>query len=119
MKRRARLLHLPALAAGVAAGAVTPAQARPGAPTTSIVSMGDSYISGEGGRWAGNSMGTGLAYKNGSSDPARVYSWTADNGCHRSNKAEILTNTIAVNDKQNIACSGAKSENIWRASHGG
>ncbi|MFD3330491.1 hypothetical protein [Streptomyces sp. NPDC058701] len=95
MKRRARLLLLPLLAAGLAAGPVTPALAKPGAPTTSIVSIGDSYISGETGRWAGNSVGTGgnsmgtdLAYKDGNSDPARVYGWTADNGCHRSDKAE-------------------------------
>lgn len=41
------------LALGLLAGA---AHASPNSPTTAAVSMGDSYISGEAGRWQGNSL---------------------------------------------------------------
>ncbi|HVX31831.1 MAG TPA: hypothetical protein VHA80_01725 [Solirubrobacterales bacterium] len=77
--------------------AVAPAKARP----TAIASMGDSFISGEGGRWLGNGsepFGTrsgtdraaygcgvlGCAY-----DPARIYGASEANDCHRSDVAPI------------------------------
>ncbi|MBM0257624.1 GDSL-type esterase/lipase family protein [Micromonospora sp. 4G55] len=88
--------------------------------------MGDSFISGEAGRWNGNSLNndgdrsmTDRAYSNGSYDPSIVYGWTATNGCHRSDVAEIETANIAVSVRSNIACSGAKAVNTWRASSGG
>jgi hypothetical protein len=52
-------------------------------------------------------------------DAARVYGPTAANGCHRSDVATIQSAAIGVNEKINIACSGARSVNIWRASQGG
>jgi hypothetical protein len=105
------------------------AHAGPTSPTTAIVSLGDSYISGEAGRWEGNSNsqfasrdGTDRAYTGGccSYDTSRVYlGGSDDNGCHRSDVAEILSNTIGVVEKVNLACSGATTANVIRASQGG
>lgn len=88
--------------------------------------MGDSFISGEAGRWQGNSTdasgsrwGTDRAYANGTYDPARIYGWTATNGCHRSDVSEINSSVTGVDTAENIACSGATTENIWRSSAGG
>lgn len=106
-------------------------EAGPGSSTTAIVSLGDSFISGEAGRWQGNSLNM-FGTRNGtdraarctlgvfcSYDAARVYGATASNGCHRSDVATIKSAAISVNEKINIACSGAKTNNIWRASQGG
>jgi hypothetical protein len=105
-------------------------EAGPTSGTTAIVSLGDSFISGEAGRWQGNSLnmfgtrdGTDRAARCTwifcSYDAARVYGSTASNGCHRSDVATIKSAGISVNEKINIACSGARSVNIWRASQGG
>jgi hypothetical protein len=117
---------LAVLACAVAAPS---AQAGPSSPTTAIVSLGDSYISGEAGRWDGNSNqqvasrdGTDRAYTGGccSYDTSRVYlGGSDDNGCHRSDVAEILSNAIAAGEKVNLACSGATTANVIRASQGG
>lgn len=107
--------------------AVAPAAARP----TAIVSMGDSFISGEGGRWLGNGsepFGTrsgtdraavdcgalGCEY-----DPARVYGASEANDCHRSDLAPIVSAPVAVDEKVNLACSGAKARDLWAAAEGG
>lgn len=91
--------------------------------------MGDSYISGEAGRWNGNSI-TPLPGNDGTDracqpegpactvDTARVYGDT-DPGCHRSDTAEILTARLAVDERVNISCSGGKTDNIFRAQSGG
>jgi lysophospholipase L1-like esterase len=106
---------------------VAPALARP----TAIVSMGDSFISGEGGRWLGNgsepfgtrsgtdraavSCGTlGCEY-----EPERVYGSSEANDCHRSDVAPIESAPIAVDEKVNLACSGAKARDLWPAAEGG
>jgi len=106
-------------------------QASPTSSTTAIVSLGDSFISGEAGRWNGNSLnmfGTRDGTDRAAScvlgifcsyDAARVYGSSASNGCHRSDVATIKSSGISVNERINIACSGAKSVNIWRASQGG
>src|SRR3954449_8089617 len=108
--------------------AVAPAAARPAA----IVSLGDSFISGEGGRWLGNGSepfgtrsgtdraafdcdGWGLCEY----DPARVYGDTEDNGCHRSDVAPILSAPVPVEARVNLACSGAREANLWPAAAGG
>src|SRR3954452_2145358 len=87
-----------------------PAAARP----TAIVAMGDSFISGEGGRWLGNgseALGTrsgtdraafdcgalGCEY-----DPTRVYGASEANDCHRSDVAPIVSAPIAVDVKVNL-----------------
>jgi lysophospholipase L1-like esterase len=122
------------IAIGVAAGLLAvaqPAVASPGSPATAIVSLGDSFISGEGGRWMGNGSdpfgtrsgtdraafdcgGWGCEY-----DPSRVYGASEDDDCHRSDVAPIRSAPIAVDERVNLACSGAKTENIWRVSSAG
>ena len=72
--------------------------ARPASPPTAIVSLGDSFISGEGGG---------------------SYGASARNGCHRSAMAPIRSAPIDVGAKVNLACSGAKAVNVWRAGSGG
>ena len=108
-------------------GPSMPAAARP----TAVVAMGDSFISGEGGRWLGNGsepFGTrsgtdraafdcgalGCEY-----DPARIYGASEANDCHRSDVAPIVSAPIAVDEKVNLACSGAKARNLWPAAEGG
>ncbi len=119
-----------ALAIGLAGGAQA-ASASSGSPATAIVSIGDSFISGEGGRWMGNGTdplgtrsgtdraafdcgGWGCEY-----DPHRVYGASEDNDCHRSDVAPIRSAPVVVAEKVNLACSGAKLENVRRASSGG
>jgi lysophospholipase L1-like esterase len=104
-----------------------PATARP----TAIVAMGDSFISGEGGRWLGNGSepfgtrsGTDrAAYGCGALgceyDPARVYGASEADDCHRSDVAPIESAPVAVDLKVNLACSGAKARDLWPASEGG
>jgi lysophospholipase L1-like esterase len=103
------------------------AWARPSA----IVAMGDSFISGEGGRWLGNGsepLGTrsgtdraafdcgalGCEY-----DAARVYGASEADGCHRSDVAPIESAPIAVDVKVNLACSGATARDLWPGDEGG
>jgi hypothetical protein len=106
-------------------------EAGPSSSTTAIVSLGDSFISGEAGRWNGNSLnifgtrdGTDRAARCTlgifcSYDATRVYGSSYANGCHRSDVATIKSAAISVNEKINLACSGARSVHIWRASQGG
>lgn len=112
-------------------GGSGPAQASPGAGPTAIVSLGDSFISGEAGRWAGNSdsswgsrRGTDRASRRSgwfawTYDVEDVYPGTVQNGCHRSDVAPIVSNSIPVQSKINIACSGAETENITTTAHKG
>jgi lysophospholipase L1-like esterase len=107
--------------------AAAPAAARP----TASGSMGDSFISGEGGRWLGNGsepLGTRsgtdrAAYDCGDLgceyDPARVYGASEANDCHRSDVAPIVSAPIAVDEKVNLACSGAKARDLWPGDEGG
>jgi GDSL-like Lipase/Acylhydrolase family len=106
-------------------------EAGPGSGPTAIVSLGDSFISGEAGRWNGNSLnifgtrdGTDRAARCTlgifcSYDATRVYGSSYPNGCHRSDVATIKSAGIVVSEKINLACSGARSVHIWRASQGG
>ncbi len=81
-----------------------------GVGTPWIVSVGDSYISGEGGRWAGNSNSSSAsvdalgptAYYDNAAGTAEVI-----NRCHRSKAAEIVVGG-GVNSL-NLACSGART----------
>jgi hypothetical protein len=89
--------------------AVGPAWADgPGVGTPAIVALGDSAISGEAGRWAGNT----------NSSSSRVDAlgstayWDAANGeairgCHRSKAAEVLIG--GGFRTANLACSGART----------
>jgi lysophospholipase L1-like esterase len=104
-----------------------PAAARP----TAIVAIGDSFISGEGGRWLGNgseALGTRsgtdrAAYDCGELgceyDPARVYGASEADDCHRSDVAPIESAPIAVDARVNLACSGAKARDLWPGDEGG
>jgi hypothetical protein len=98
-----------ALALGLAAPAAADG---PGVGTPAVVTLGDSAISGEAGRWAGNTNG----------DPARTdalgpaaYRDTpageAIAGCHRSRAAEAFIGDGVASF--NLACSGART-----ATHG-
>jgi hypothetical protein len=99
-----------ALATVVAAcGLAAPAMADgPGVGTPSIVSVGDSAISGEAGRWAGN---TNNSSNNVDALGSTAYWDTATGeaipGCHRSKANEIAIGG-GVNSA-NLACSGART----------
>ena len=82
----------------------------PGSGTPWLVSVGDSYISGEAGRWAGSSntsssyadaLGATAYFDNAASTAEQI------NRCHRSKAAEIYVGG-GVNGL-NLACSGAKT----------
>ena len=93
-----------------------PAAAAPGSGPAAAVSLGDSYISGEAGRWAGNSIDP--THGNSGTDRGRgAYSDT--NGCHRADVAEIMSAPIGGLERINLACSGGQTKNIWRAASGG
>ncbi|WP_167346492.1 GDSL-type esterase/lipase family protein [Kitasatospora phosalacinea] len=125
---------LAVLAAAVCAAGATglaPAYAsdvrEPAADAPWVVSLGDSFISGEAGRWAGNSnesedgwSRTDRAYdpETDESDPKRVYGASYDSGCNRSDVAEVQSLTLAVR-KLNLACSGATSTAVKLPEHGG
>ena len=93
---------------GLVAG---PAQADgPGVGTPWVVTVGDSYISGEAGRWAGSSnasssyadaLGSTAYYDNASGTGEQIPR------CHRSKAAEAYVGA-GVNGL-NLACSGAKT----------
>ncbi|MFF4343346.1 GDSL-type esterase/lipase family protein [Kitasatospora sp. NPDC001540] len=125
---------LAALAAAVCVAGVTgfaPARAadlrEPAADAPWVVSLGDSFISGEAGRWSGNSnepengwSGTDRAYdpETDESYPEEVYGASYENGCNRSDVAEVQSLTLDVR-KLNLACSGATSTAIKLPEHGG
>ncbi|HJQ06047.1 MAG TPA: hypothetical protein VJ872_11420 [Nocardioides sp.] len=82
----------------------------PGSGAAWVVSVGDSYISGEAGRWAGSSNSDGTradalgstAYYDNATNTGEVI-----NRCHRSKSAEIYIGG-GVNGL-NLACSGAET----------
>ena len=124
---------LPALAAVIGCLlAPSVAAAYPSSPRDAIVSLGDSYISGEAGRWQGNSIdntgdrsGTDRATVCSlplvcDTDLSRVYvNGTDADGCHRSDVAEILVADVPTDLKLNLACSGAETANVFSAAAGG
>ncbi len=82
----------------------------PGVGTPTVVSVGDSAISGEAGRWAGNTngsssrvdaLGSTAYYDNGSNTGEAIA------GCHRSKASEIAIGDGAAS--ANLACSGART----------
>jgi GDSL-like Lipase/Acylhydrolase family len=99
---------------------------------SAVVSLGDSYISGEAGRWKGNAatsspgrLGTDRAWRPTPGNPAGVidrslvYDGTVVNGCHRSDVAPIVSAHLPFRKAINLACSGARTVNVLRASAGG
>ncbi|MFL6061704.1 MAG: hypothetical protein ACJ72E_10755 [Marmoricola sp.] len=82
----------------------------PGVGSPWVVSVGDSYISGEAGRWAGNDNNSSAAtdalgstaYYDNATNTGEVI-----NRCHRSKAAEIkVGGTVS---SMNLACSGAQT----------
>lgn len=82
----------------------------PGVGTPTVVSLGDSYISGEAGRWAGNTntssgnidaLGSTAYYDNASNTAETIA------GCHRSKAAEVFIGGGIVG--ANLSCSGART----------
>lgn len=78
-------LVLPLAVGALVTGGAGTSAASPGTGPTAVVSMGDSYISGEAGRWKGNTLtntgsrnGTDRGWVSGSTyDPGKVYGTTA------------------------------------------
>ncbi|MGZ4436232.1 MAG: hypothetical protein ACXVXE_09305 [Nocardioidaceae bacterium] len=114
--RRSRATVLGSLAAlalalsGIAVTAPSASADGPGTGTPWVVTVGDSYISGEAGRWAGNSN-TSSSYAD-ALGPTAYYDnagHTAEtiDHCHRSQAAEVYIGG-GVNGL-NLACSGAKT----------
>lgn len=86
----------------------------PGVGDPWIVSLGDSYISGEAGRWAGNSNNNSSSVDAGGPGAYLDNGGTSEtiSGCHRSTSAEIHIGTSASNGvvrSLNLACSGART----------
>ena len=90
---------------------VTPALAdSPGVGTASVVSVGDSAISGEAGRWAGNTNGSPSNVD--ALGPTAYYdAWSGEaiHGCHRSKASEIGILAAPDPPSANLACSGART----------
>jgi hypothetical protein len=119
---------LPGVAAACAILALTSpaAHATRTSGPTAIVSLGDSFISGEAGRWKGNSTvsatdraGTDRAWTGTGYDAGRIYGASDATGCHRSDVAEVQSTTVSLQTKANLACSGAETKNIFRPTNGG
>jgi hypothetical protein len=120
--RRPRVLALGVLGLVIAGLSVltvgAPAHADgPGVGTPWVVSVGDSYISGEAGRWAGNSnasesyvdaLGATAYYDNATNTGEQI------TRCHRSKAAEVYIGG-GVNSL-NLACSGAKTSTFTDSS---
>jgi hypothetical protein len=107
------VLSAPMLA--TAAGAPSAAADGPGVGTPWVVSLGDSAISGEAGRWAGNTndssskvdaLGADAYYDNATHTGEQIP------GCHRSESAAIHIGGGV--SSLNLACSGAQT-----STHGG
>lgn len=104
------LAGLLAAATTIAIGSSAPAQADgPGVGAPWVVSLGDSAISGEAGRWAGNTnreswridaLGGDAYFDNATRTAEQIP------GCHRSESAAIHIGTVS---SLNLACSGART----------
>jgi hypothetical protein len=96
----------------------TSAQASPGVGTPTVVSLGDSFIAGEGGRLAGQADNPATDLGWGVYHDTVNYGLILEGGCHRSDSAPVFgvpANMHAIN----IACSGAQAPNVWRSANGG
>ncbi|CAN7448150.1 hypothetical protein [Arthrobacter sp. LjRoot14] len=102
-----------ASAATVSAVIAPPAHAAPVGGDEWVVSVGDSYISGEAGRWAGNSSDPGQTDALGDAAYLDAGQSESTAGCHRSSSAEIR---IGQAQSANLACSGAKTATSWNSS---
>ncbi|MGI8701019.1 MAG: hypothetical protein ACR2JU_07405 [Nocardioidaceae bacterium] len=98
-----------AACSGGSVGSSPPAPTPVQPPTAWVVSLGDSYISGEGDRWAGNTT-----QDFGNVDALGPSAYTGPGGleeipgCHRADLPEVAVDTGSVAGK-NLACSGAET----------
>ncbi|MFD6415870.1 GDSL-type esterase/lipase family protein [Streptomyces sp. NPDC060194] len=116
--------------------AAAPAPAPSAAPKPPVVvTLGDSYLSGEAGRWRGNSLvadaggaGTDRTWEGDRAayDTDRVYGATHTSGCHRSDVAAVRSAAITVGGRPlpmaqrvNLACAGATAEAVLLPEDGG
>src|SRR4051794_3490388 len=100
--RPVRLLTL-----ALAAAAVFPTAAHAAGPPT-VIALGDSAISGEAGRWAGNTnQSSSKTDALGSSAYNDVPGAESTPGCHRSKSAEVHIGDGV--QSVNLACSGART----------
>jgi hypothetical protein len=114
-RRGAAILLTTALSATAALATALPARADgPGVGAPWIATVGDSYISGEAGRWAGNTntgeqyidaLGSTAYYDNANNTAEQIYR------CHRSHSAEAYIGG-GVNGVD-FACSGATTSTYW------
>lgn len=83
----------------------------PGLGKPWVVSLGDSYISGEGARWAGNTAGFAAARVDALGPTAYWDTPTgeAQKGCHRAPGAAAVHVGDEVMLSKNLACSGAQT----------
>jgi hypothetical protein len=106
MKRRAAALCALSIVSGAIAAAPAGAAPPSGVPDA-VVALGDSAISGEAGRWAGNTNDSPSRVDAlGSTAYHDVPGAEAIRGCHRSKAAEIHIGGI---ESKNLACSGART----------
>ncbi|MFF8772984.1 glycosyl hydrolase family 18 protein [Kitasatospora sp. NPDC015120] len=131
--RRAAALLALTLLAGLLQAVLPPAPAVAADRPKAIVSMGDSFISGEAGRWAGNALTEQDGDVWGTDRRSRcrpgqdcVYDTTSydfgGNQCDRSDVAPVKGaefEDIPVERRFNIACSGATTANILTDPHKG
>src|SRR4051794_10465213 len=105
--RRMRVSIVAVLAVAGVVGVPAAHADGPGVGTPNVVTVGDSYISGEAGRWAGNAssqsyvdaLGASAYYDNASNTGEAIA------GCHRSKSNEsVIGSGVAGKD---LACSGA------------
>jgi hypothetical protein len=97
------------LAVGLLLSLAAPAAADgPGVGTPAVVTLGDSAISGEGGRWAGNTNSSSSRVDAlGSTAYWDTSSGESIRGCHRSKAAQAHIGGGVLS--ANLACSGAKT----------
>jgi len=114
-RRRGVLLGLATAAVVAAGGPATAAADGPGVGTPTVVTIGDSAISGEAGRWAGNTnVSSSMVDALGSTAYHDVPGGESIPGCHRSQSAQAhIGGGVA---SANLACSGARTYTSGTAS---
>src|SRR3954452_20912327 len=102
-----RMRTVPMLALALAAAAALPSIAHAADPPT-VIALGDSAISGEAGRWAGNTnQSSSKTDALGPSAYNDIPGAESTPGCHRSKSAEVFIGDGVQG--VNLACSGART----------
>ena len=108
MRRSVRAIVLAVAATTAVLPAGVAAADGPGAGTPTVVTLGDSAISGEAGRWAGNTNGSSTRVDAlGATAYWDTASGEAISGCHRSKAAQAHIGGGVLS--ANLACSGAQT----------